>query len=112
VQGLADQGTQVIADTVLVPDGAREQALHAIGPCLPGLFSESINHFCAGYHSGEFAGRATCAGGRAGRAKRGRQTLMEMEQAHGPGANRTQAWPSLLRYGMLGVLHAGLLSDG
>ena len=33
-------------------------------------------------------------------------------QAHGPGANRTQAWSGLLRCGMLGVLHAGLLSDG
>src|SRR5437660_12794885 len=39
-QGLADQGTHLIAHRVLIPDGAGEQALHAIRVSLSGLFSE------------------------------------------------------------------------
>ncbi len=39
-------------------------------------------------------------------------TLMQLAQTHGPGANRTQAWPGLLCCGMLMVLHAVLVSDG
>src|SRR5436305_8801975 len=35
---LADQRAQIVADPVLVPDGTREQTLHAVGPGLSGVF--------------------------------------------------------------------------
>ncbi len=40
VQRLLDQAAHLIAHPVLVPDGAREQALHAVGSRLPGVFSD------------------------------------------------------------------------
>src|SRR6266852_7829626 len=39
-QGLADQGAQFITHACFVPDGAREQALHAVRPELPSVFSD------------------------------------------------------------------------
>ena len=40
MQGLADKGSQFIADAIFVPDRVREQALYAIGSQFSGLFSD------------------------------------------------------------------------
>ena len=40
VQGLADKGAQFIAHPVVIPDGSREQALHARGAELTGVFGD------------------------------------------------------------------------
>ncbi len=40
LQGLLDPGAQFIAAAVLVPDGAGEQALHAVGVGLSGVFGD------------------------------------------------------------------------
>src|ERR1700730_9633444 len=39
-QGLANQRTQLIAAALLIPDSTGEQALHAVGPQLPGVFGD------------------------------------------------------------------------
>src|SRR5712692_975034 len=110
-QGPADQRPQVITHAVLVPDGAREQALHAVGPQLPGVFSNLPAMFAGDVTED---GLQVEQGVRAnfGARKTGTELLMQAAQESCPGANRPEAWPGLLRCGMLGVLHAALLSDG
>ena len=110
-QGLVDQGAQVITHACFVPDGAREQALHAVGPSLSGVFSDLPAIF-----SGDVAedGLQVKEGVLAdfGARKMGRQPLMHLPQAQCPGANGPQAWFGWRGCGILMMLHAGLLSDG
>ena len=110
-QGLVDQGAQVITHACFVPDGAREQALHAVGPGLSGVFSDLPAIF-----SGDVAedGLQVKEGVLAdfGARKMGRQPLMHLPQAQCPGANGPQAWFGWRGCGILMMLHAGLLSDG
>src|SRR5713226_5390950 len=107
-QGPADQRPQVITYAVVVPDGAREQALHAIGPQLPGVFSDLPAIF-----SGDVTedGLQVEQGVLAdfGARKVGSQPLMQLAQTQCPGANGPQAWLGLLGCGKLMVLHGVLL---
>lgn len=90
MQGLADQGAQFIADACLVPDGAREQPLHAIRSELSGVFGDLPAIF-----AGDLAqdGLQVEEGMlvRFGASKMGTQTLMQLVQAHQPTANRSQS---------------------
>lgn len=87
-QALLDQRPYLIAYGVLVPNGAREQSLHAVGTRLPGVFGDL---------PANFSGDVTQDGLQVqqgmlvdfGARKAGRQALMELVQAHGPGAHRT-----------------------
>jgi len=95
VQGLADQRTQIIADAGFVPDGAREQALHAVGPGLPSVFSDLPAIFSRdGTSDGLQVEQHVLAD--FGASKAGTQTLMQVEQAKAPTPNLTQPWPGFL----------------
>ena len=88
VQGLADQGAQDIAYAVFVPDGTREQALHAIGTGLFGLFSDLPTIF-SGNVTEESLQVEQGVLADFGARKMGSQTLLHLAQAQRPGANRT-----------------------
>src|SRR5260370_3749282 len=106
---MADKGAQIIADAFFIPDGSREQALHAIGPGLPGVFSDLPAIFSRDVtEDGLQVEQHVLAD--FGTSKAGTQTLMQAEQAQVPTTNLTQAWLGLLGYGMLVMLHAFLLS--
>jgi hypothetical protein len=111
VQGLADQRTQVIADAVLVPDGARQQALHAIGPGEPGVFSHLPAIFLRDLTEDGLQGEQGMVEG-FGACKTGTQTFMQLAQAPRPAADLTKEVLGLLGCGRVGGLHAGLLSEG
>jgi len=109
-QGLADQGTQVIAHGVLVPDGGGEQALDAKGAGLSGLFGDLPAIFAREVtEDGLQVVQGMLVGLRAREV--GTQPRMPLAQVVVPSADLTQAWPNGYRYGMLRGLHAVLAFD-
>ena len=111
VQGLADKGAQFIAHPVVVPDGSREQALHAIRAELPGVFGDLPAIFAGDVaedglqvEQGMTAGLGAC--------KVGSQTLLPPLQGPCPDGDLLGGWPSWRFCGMVRRLHAFLVSDG
>src|SRR5205807_4211852 len=104
------EGTQIIAHPVVIPDGLRKQTLHAIGPQLFGMLSDLPAIF-PGNVTDDGLQVEQGATARLGARKTGRQALMQMEQVQGPAANLAQGWPGLWWCGMVGWLHAFLVSD-
>src|ERR1700694_4554066 len=110
MQGLADERTQIIAHAAFIPDGTREQALHAIGSSLPGMFGNLPAIFARDVTQDGLEEEQDVVVD-FGASKAGTQALMQMVQALEPPAHLTQAWLNRLGCGMLNVLHAGLLSE-
>jgi hypothetical protein len=105
------QRSQFIAHARFVPNRVREQALHAIRPHLPGVFSDLPTIFTGDLaQDGLQVEKKMLV--RFGASKMGTQTLMQLVQAHQPTANRSQSWPGFFWSGMVNVLHAFLVSDG
>jgi hypothetical protein len=100
--------TDVGGNNVFVPDGTREQALHAIGPGLSSLFSNLPAIFSGNVTQDRLQVEQHVLmdfGARKART----QTLMQEVQAPDPGANRQKDWLDFFYYGMLRRLHAFLL---
>src|SRR5207237_9544643 len=97
-QGLSDQGAQFITAAVLVPNGAREQTLHAVGLSLPGVFGDLPAIF-AGDLTEDGAQIEQGVRSHFGTGKMRRQPLMQTQQAACPGANGTQRWHGWLGCG-------------
>ena len=92
---LADQRPQIVADPIFVPDGTREQTLHAIGPLLSGVLSNLPAIFARDVaQDGLQVEQHVLVD--FGTSKMGTQTLMPLEQADDPTAHLTQAWLGLL----------------
>src|SRR6202011_984955 len=110
-QALDDQGAQLIAAGVLIPHSSREQALDAIRAGLPGLFSDLPAIFArdVAQHGLQVAQRVLMG---LWAREVGTQPGMHLAQVVVPPADFTQAGPGLRSYGMLGGLHAALLSEG
>ncbi len=105
-----DQGAQVVAHRVLVPDGCREQALHAIRAGLPGLFSDLPAIF-SGHVTQD---RLQVAQGMLvdfGACEVRTQPRVQLAQVVVPPADFTKRWPDWRRCGMLRGLHAVLAFD-
>jgi hypothetical protein len=109
MQALRDQRTKIIAHAILVPDGTRKQALHAIGSSLPGMFGDLPAIFARDITEDGLQGEEQMVMN-FGACKAGTQVLMEVEQALVPTADLTQAWLNEFGCGMLNTLHADLLS--
>jgi hypothetical protein len=92
LQGLLDHGTQFIANPVLVPDRSREQALHAVGPQLPGMLSNLPAIFTWNLREDRLQVEQGYLVG-LGTGKVGTQPLMQLLQAQGPACNLSQACP-------------------
>ncbi len=85
-QGLADQGAQFITHAGLVPDGTREQALHAVGPQLPSVFGDLPAIFAGDLaEDGLQVEQSVLAG--FGASEAGRDLLVQMAQGQGPAAH-------------------------
>src|SRR5258708_9248237 len=109
-QGLADQGTQVIAHGVLVPDGGGEQALDAKGAGLSGLFGDLPAIFAREVtEDGLQVAQGMLMGFWA--REMGTQPRMQLAQMVVPSADLTQALPNGRRDGMLMGLHSLLAFD-
>ncbi len=100
---MPEEGAQLIAHAVVIPDGVRQQALHAIRTGLFGMFGDL---------PAIFPGDVTDDGlqvepgvtARLGARKTGRQALMQVEQAQRPAANVAGGWP---RWWWCGVVWYG-----
>jgi hypothetical protein len=93
-QAGSDQGAQFVAHRVLVPDGCREQALHAVGTGLPGVFSDLPAIFA---RDGTSDGLQVAQGMMMGFWARevGTQPRMQLAQVFVPSADLTERWPDL-----------------
>jgi hypothetical protein len=111
VQGLADEGSQFIADAVFVPDRVREQALYTIGSQFSGLFSNLPAIFAGNItEDGLQVKQGMLAGFR---SREGRcDALMELVQGQGPATYVLWKEDDLWVYGRLEGSHAFLLSQG
>ncbi len=104
---LADEGAQRIADGLLIPDGVGEQALHAGGMGLVGVFSDLPAVF-----AGDLAedGMQIEQGllMNFGTGKEGTQPGMQLAQLLRPRADLLQRWLGRFGCAILRRLHAGL----
>ena len=108
---LAEEGAQFIAHPVVIPDGLREQTLHAVGSEFFGMLSDLPAIFPGDVtDDGLQVAQGTTAW--LGARKTGRQARMQMQQAHGPGANLAQGWLGWLWCGIIRMLHAFLVANG
>ena len=108
---MPEEGAQIIAPPRFIPDGSREQTLHARGSLLFGMLSDLPAIF-PGDITDDGLQVEQSATAWLGSRKTRTQTLMQVEQAQRPGANLAQGWPGLLWCGMVVMLHAFLVSDG
>ncbi len=108
---LPEEGAQLIAHPFVIPDGVREQTLHAIRTAVFGVLSDLPAIFPGDLtDDGVQVEQGVTA--RLGARKTRRQALMQVAQAQRPSANLAQSWLGWLWCGMVMVLHAFLVSDG
>jgi len=111
VEPLQNVCSQLIANPSLIPDRPREQALHAVGTGLSGVFCDLPAIF-----SGDLADdglqleQGVLAWFRA--SKVGSQALMQLDQGQRPSSYLLQRWSDFMVCGMVERLHAFLFSDG
>ena len=111
MQGLADKGSQFIADAIFVPDRVREQALYAIGSQFSGLFSNLPAIFAGnGTSDGLQIEQGMLAGFRSREVRC--DALMELAQGQGPATHMLWEGYDLWVCGRLEGSHAFLLSQG
>src|SRR6266700_267951 len=108
---VGEEGAHLIAYPVVIPDGVRQQTLHAVGPQLFGMLSDLPAIF-PGDVTDDGLQVAQGATAWLGAGKMRRQAGMQMKQAHGPGANLAQGGLGLLWCGIVMMLHAFLVSNG
>jgi len=111
VQALQSVRPQLIANPLFIPDGPREQALHAIRTGLLGVFCNLPAIF-----SGDLADNGLQIEQRVlawfGASKVGSQALMQVDQGQRPASYLLEGWSGIIPCGMVLRLHAVLVSDG
>jgi len=108
---MQDERAHFVANALFIPDGPRKQALHAIGTSLFGVFGDLPALF-----SGNLADDGLQIEQRVvawfGARKVGSQALMQADQGQRPASYLLQGWSGVIPCGMVGRLHALLVSDG
>ena len=107
-QRTPDEGAQIIANPLFLPDGTREQALYAIGSLLFGLFSNLPAIFSGDVaENGLQIEQGVLAWLRASEV--GSQALMQLDQGQRPSSYLAWGWSSVIPCGMVMRLHAVLV---
>ena len=107
---MQDERAHFVANALFIPDRPREQALHAVGTGLFGVFGDLPTIFPGNLAEDGLQVEESVLTW-LGASEVGSQALMQMAQGQGPATNLIQGWPDLLGYGRLMVLHAFLVSD-